>query len=227
MIQPKEAKSHKCLFGQRPRLASKLYSSPTRVSLSVAKPLSEKKDVSSKKTEKKVSKNNTEKRITSRSTEKKDILNLQSNLWSSYLKESTGEEGKDAVIAKQEKVDDYCLQDTDKLSESTNDDKSYIIDEDSKNGTRAPLELMAEFLRAEMGRDYHLAKKLCQMILIYEPENPEAKEFSSLIEELLLKEEAQNLEENEEDSEEDSSTESEDSSEDPSGESSDERKDGP
>ncbi|XP_063115325.1 glutamate-rich protein 2 isoform X3 [Cavia porcellus] len=203
MIQPKEAKSHKCLFGQRPRLASKLYSSPTRVSLSVAKPLSEKKDVSSKKTEKKVSKNNTEKRITSRSTEKKDILNLQSNLWSSYLKESTGEEGKDAVIAKQEKVDDYCLQDTDKLSESTNDDKSYIIDEDSKNGTRAPLELMAEFLRAEMGRDYHLAKKLCQM------------------------KEAQNLEENEEDSEEDSSTESEDSSEDPSGESSDERKDGP
>ncbi|KAM6174245.1 glutamate-rich protein 2 [Erethizon dorsatum] len=140
-----------------------------------------------------------------------------------------GEGGKDAVIAKQEKTDDYRLQDTDKLSESTDDDEGDTNDEDSnpRKDTRAPLELMAEFLRAEMSRDYHLAKKLCQMILIYEPENPEAKEFSSLIEEILLKEEAQNLEENEEDSEEDSSIESEEeSSEDVSDESSDECKDG-
>ncbi|XP_013374195.1 PREDICTED: glutamate-rich protein 2 isoform X3 [Chinchilla lanigera] len=186
------------------------------------------KEISSKKIENKVSLDITGKRVTSRSTEKKDILNLQSDLWSSYLKESAGKGGKDAVIAKQEKIDDYLLQDINKLSESLDDGEGDTNDEDSnpKKDTRAPLELMAEFLRAEMGRDYHLAKKLCQMILIYEPENLEAKEFSLLIEEMLLKEEAQNLEENEEESEEDSSTESEESSEDMSDESSDECKDG-
>ncbi|XP_013374194.1 PREDICTED: glutamate-rich protein 2 isoform X2 [Chinchilla lanigera] len=204
MIQPKKATSHKCLLGHRPRLTSKLYSSPTQVSLSVAKTFSEKKEISSKKIENKVSLDITGKRVTSRSTEKKDILNLQSDLWSSYLKESAGKGGKDAVIAKQEKIDDYLLQDINKLSESLDDGEGDTNDEDSnpKKDTRAPLELMAEFLRAEMGRDYHLAKKLCQM------------------------KEAQNLEENEEESEEDSSTESEESSEDMSDESSDECKDG-
>ncbi|XP_076722674.1 glutamate-rich protein 2 [Callospermophilus lateralis] len=144
-----------------------------------------------------------------------------------------GEEGKDTIIAKQEKNNEHYVQGTDKLSESTDadgeDDTSDEDDEDSnpKKDTRAPLELMAEFLRAEMGRDYHLAKKLCQMILIYEPENPEAKEFLSLIEEMLLMEKAQNLKEDEEDSEEDSSGESEgESSEDLSDESSDECEDG-
>uniref|UniRef100_F6ZGV8 Glutamate rich 2 n=1 Tax=Equus caballus TaxID=9796 RepID=F6ZGV8_HORSE len=142
--------------------------------------------------------------------------------------------GKDAVIAEQEKISEYCLQDIDdKLSESTDDDgEDDTNDEDndedstSNKDTHAPLELMAEFLRAEMSQDYHLAKKLCQMILIYEPENPEAKEFFSLIEEMLLMEKTQTLEEDDEDSEEDSSGESEgESSEDLSEESSDECED--
>ncbi|XP_010605264.1 glutamate-rich protein 2 [Fukomys damarensis] len=138
------------------------------------------------------------------------------------------EGGKDKVIAKQEKIDNYCLQDIGKLSESMDDDDDEDDTDDddrnSKKDTRAPLELMAEFLRAEMGRDYHLAKKLCEMILVYEPENPEAKEFSSLIEEMLMKEKAQNLEE---ESGEDSSTESEgESSENESSGSSDECDDG-
>ncbi|XP_036176554.1 glutamate-rich protein 2 isoform X5 [Myotis myotis] len=145
-----------------------------------------------------------------------------------------GEVGKNEVIAKQEKNNENCLQVIDdKLSESTKDDgeddTSDKSNEDSgpKKDTRAPLELMAEFLRAEMSQDYHLAKKLCQMILIYEPENPEAKEFLVLIEEMLLMEKAQNREEDEEDSEEDSSGESEgESSEEPSEESSDECEDG-
>ncbi|XP_006141558.1 glutamate-rich protein 2 isoform X2 [Tupaia chinensis] len=143
-----------------------------------------------------------------------------------------GEMSQNAVITKQEKNNDYCLQDIDKLSESTDDEGEDTNDEENDDsspikGTRAPLELMAEFLRAEMGRDYHLAKKLCQMILLYEPENPEAKEFFSLIEEMLLMEKAQNLEEADEDSEDDSSDESEgESSEDPSEESSDECEDG-
>ncbi|XP_008256946.2 glutamate-rich protein 2 isoform X2 [Oryctolagus cuniculus] len=191
------------------------------------------KEVSSKITENKVSLEHSGKRVSSKGIKNKDtVTSLQSDLWSSsFLKESTGEGVQDAVIAKQEKSGEFRLQDTDeKLSESTDDDgEDDANDKDSnpKKEIRAPLELMAEFLRAEMGRDYHLAKKLCQMILIYEPENPEAKEFLSLIEEMLLKEKEQTVEEEDEDSEEESSDESkEESSEAESEESSGEWEDG-
>uniref|UniRef100_A0A2K5E7J4 Glutamate decarboxylase 1 n=1 Tax=Aotus nancymaae TaxID=37293 RepID=A0A2K5E7J4_AOTNA len=128
----------------------------------------------------------------------------------------TGEMSKDAVIAKQEKNNEYSLQDIDdKLSESAEDDgeddtSDEDNDEDSnpKKNTQAPLELMEEFLRAKMAREYYLAKILCQMILIYEPENPEAKEFFTLIEKKLLIEKTQNCEKDSEDSDEDSSSES-------------------
>ncbi|KAL4680680.1 hypothetical protein H8959_022621, partial [Pygathrix nigripes] len=131
------------------------------------------KEVPSKNIENKVSLKNIENRVSSRSIESKDILtNLQSDLLSSScLKESTGEVSKDAVIVKQEKNNEYCLQDIDdKLSGSAEDDDEDDTneednDEDSnpKKNTQAPLELMAEFLRAEMAREYQLAKKLCQM----------------------------------------------------------------
>nr|XP_055164147.1 glutamate-rich protein 2 isoform X2 [Nyctereutes procyonoides] len=203
MVEPNEAMSDKCLFGCRPRLASKLCSLPTQVSLNVSRTFSEKKEISSRIVEKPTTSKNTEDRISSNIENKDTEMNLQSKQWSSsFLKESTDDDGED----------------------DTNDED----DEDSNpnKDTHAPLELMAEFLRAEMGQDYHLAKKLCQMILIYEPENPEAKEFFSLIEEMLLMEKSQNLEEDDEDSEEDSSGESEgESSEELSEESSDECED--
>uniref|UniRef100_A0A4X1VHZ6 Glutamate rich 2 n=2 Tax=Sus scrofa TaxID=9823 RepID=A0A4X1VHZ6_PIG len=189
------------------------------------------KKVSSKNIKNKVSLKNSEKRVSSKNTENTET-NLQSKLQlPSFLKEDTGEMSKNVVIAEQEKKNEYCLEDTDdKLSDSTDDDTSDEDNEEDSNpskGIHAPLELMTEFLRAEMGQDYHLAKKLCQMILIYEPENPEAKEFLSLIEEMLLMEKAQNLEEDDEESEEDSSSESEgENSEDSSGESSDDCEDG-
>ncbi|XP_055254373.1 glutamate-rich protein 2 isoform X3 [Moschus berezovskii] len=144
-----------------------------------------------------------------------------------------GEMSKDVVIAEQEKNDEHCPEDIDdKLSESTDDDGEDTSDEDKEEDSNpnkdshAPLELMTEFLRAEMGHDYHLAKKLCQMILIYEPENPEAKEFFSLIEEMLLMKKAQNVEEDDDEGEEDSSESEGGSTEDPSEESSDECEDG-
>uniref|UniRef100_M3XNZ9 Glutamate-rich 2 n=2 Tax=Mustela putorius furo TaxID=9669 RepID=M3XNZ9_MUSPF len=234
---PRRRASSKCLFGRRPGLASKLCTLPTQVSLNVARIFSEKKEVSSKNIENTAPLKNTENRASSKSIENKDTeMNLQSKLRSSScLKESTGQLVKDTVLAEQEKNNEHCLQDIDdKLSESTDDDgEGDTNDEDNdedgnpSKDTHAPLELMAEFLRAEMGQDYHLAKKLCQMILIYEPENPEAKEFFSLIEEMLLMEKSQNPEEDDEDSEEDSSGESEgESSEELSEESSDECEDG-
>ncbi|XP_048868597.1 glutamate-rich protein 2 isoform X2 [Brienomyrus brachyistius] len=60
---------------------------------------------------------------------------------------------------------------------------------------RAPLTLFAEFLKSVMERKYILARKLCQMILIYEPENPEAKQFIPLIEAKLLMEPEEDQEE--------------------------------
>ncbi|XP_013816016.1 glutamate-rich protein 2 [Apteryx mantelli] len=49
-----------------------------------------------------------------------------------------------------------------------------------------------------MNGNYSLAKNLCQMILIYEPENTEAKQFFPLLEEkLLMAEGAQKLAEGE------------------------------
>lgn len=175
------------------------------------------KEPSTKKTEDKVSSKSPERRLSSRSVENKDVLtNRQSDLWlSSFLKESADEVDKDTILGKQEKNSEYCLEDIEeKLSDSTDSDGDDDTNDEDDEGppkkeTRAPLELMAEFLRAEMGRDYQLARKLCQMILIYEPENPVAKEFFSLIEEILLKEEAQKQKDDEEDSEEGSSTESE------------------
>ncbi|MEE6518717.1 hypothetical protein FKM82_029885 [Ascaphus truei] len=89
------------------------------------------------------------------------------------------------------------------------DNLSDSGDEDDKG--RAPTELFAEFLKAVMDQDYKQAQKLCQMILIYEPENPEAKEFTPLIEKMLQREDEQCT--GDEDSEEtDDSSESEESS---------------
>ncbi|XP_060034245.1 glutamate-rich protein 2 [Erinaceus europaeus] len=186
------------------------------------------KNITSKNNENKVSLKNTENRVSSNNIENKDTeTNLQSKLWSSsFLRESTGESSKDAVTEEPEKYKEYCLKhNDDELLGLAHDAESDTNDENSNpnKDTRAPLELMAEFLRAEMDQDYHLAKKLCEKILIYEPENPEAKEFFSLIEEILQMEKSQTLEEHDEDGEEDSGGESGgESTEEPSEESSDE-----
>ncbi|XP_045906805.1 glutamate-rich protein 2 isoform X3 [Micropterus dolomieu] len=77
---------------------------------------------------------------------------------------------------------------------------------------RAPVELIMEFLRAVMDRDFQLASKLCQMILIYEPGNPEASEFLPLIQKKLLEEQEaeQSTEEDDPEDEEDEEDEEDD-----------------
>ncbi|XP_067230897.1 glutamate-rich protein 2 [Chanodichthys erythropterus] len=65
--------------------------------------------------------------------------------------------------------------------------ETHSEEEENESGEgHVPLELFAEFLQAVMTKNYQLAKKLCQMILIYEPQNSEAKSFLPLIEEKLL-----------------------------------------
>ncbi|XP_056122077.1 glutamate-rich protein 2 isoform X4 [Rhinichthys klamathensis goyatoka] len=83
-----------------------------------------------------------------------------------------------------------------------------------------PLELFAEFLQAVMTKNYPLAKKLCQMILIYEPQNSEAKSFQPLIEEKLLIE-AEEESDDDDDDEFDTSDDDEDDVEDDDDESTD------
>uniref|UniRef100_A0A8D3AM50 Glutamate-rich protein 2 n=1 Tax=Scophthalmus maximus TaxID=52904 RepID=A0A8D3AM50_SCOMX len=73
---------------------------------------------------------------------------------------------------------------------------------DSRN-TAFQIWLWFQFLRAAMDRDFWLARKLCQLILIYEPDNPEASEFLPLIQKKLLEEE-------EDDSDDDSNDDSDD-----------------
>ncbi|XP_029309621.1 glutamate-rich protein 2 [Cottoperca gobio] len=90
--------------------------------------------------------------------------------------------------------------------EEEQSEEEGVEDEDIK----APVELIMEFLRAVMDRDFQLASKLCQMILIYEPDNPEASEFLPLIQKKLLEEQEaeQSTEEEEEEDEDDDSDES-------------------
>ncbi|XP_078539966.1 glutamate-rich protein 2 [Lissotriton helveticus] len=108
---------------------------------------------------------------------------------------------------------------TEKLSESTDDDDDddddtdSVIDECEEN-EKAPIELMAEFLKAIMERDYNLASKLCQMILLYEPDNCEAQHFVPLIKEKLLMEENDQNSENEDDEEDSEDSDSEESTDD-------------
>uniref|UniRef100_A0A4X2LQ92 Glutamate rich 2 n=1 Tax=Vombatus ursinus TaxID=29139 RepID=A0A4X2LQ92_VOMUR len=137
--------------------------------------------------------------------------------------DSPGDTGQDIEVA--ENNEDSSQSPDDRLSETTEGDDEKQYNDEYVGENVAPLELMTEFLRAVMSRNYTVAKKLCQLILVYEPENPEAKEFSSLIEEKLLMEKSHAEEEEEsddssDDSEEDSSDDN-DQSEDSSDESED------
>ncbi|XP_038607531.1 glutamate-rich protein 2 isoform X2 [Tachyglossus aculeatus] len=166
------------------------------------------------------------KELSSKSTENPGLsMNPEPTLWSStFFQENTGESDKDAAvnqIARNGKCHPHYQESQrpeNQPSGTRSDDSSDDNEENSaepgkKEKGTAPLELMAEFLRAVMDQDYNLAKKLCQMILIYEPENPEAKQFFPLIEEKLLMDSAQGLgDEDYEESDEDSDDSEEESS---------------
>ncbi|XP_016339380.1 LOW QUALITY PROTEIN: glutamate-rich protein 2-like [Sinocyclocheilus anshuiensis] len=100
------------------------------------------------------------------------------------------------------------------LSANDQDPHEAQSEEDGNESAEGhvPLELFAEFLQAVMTRNYQLAKKLCQMILIYEPEpqNSEAKSFLPLIEEKLLIEADEESDDDDESDESDTSDEDDD-----------------
>uniref|UniRef100_A0A669CA67 Glutamate rich 2 n=1 Tax=Oreochromis niloticus TaxID=8128 RepID=A0A669CA67_ORENI len=67
------------------------------------------------------------------------------------------------------------------------EDKAQTEEENAKcEDLKAPVGLLMKFLRALKDKYFKLAVKLCHMILIYEPDNPEASEFLPLIQKKLL-----------------------------------------
>ncbi|XP_030608700.1 glutamate-rich protein 2-like isoform X2 [Archocentrus centrarchus] len=93
------------------------------------------------------------------------------------------------------------------LKPKAKEDKDQTDEEDVENeDLKAPVGLLIKFLRALKDKDLQLAVKLCQMILIYEPDNPEASEFLPLIQKKLLEEqdtESSTEEDDEEESDDD------------------------
>ena len=70
-----------------------------------------------------------------------------------------------------------------------NDSRSDSEQEDSAIDDRddsAPVELKAEFVECLHSKDWVNALKLCKMILMYEPNNPTAKEYITVLQERLL-----------------------------------------
>ncbi|XP_033117195.1 glutamic acid-rich protein-like [Anneissia japonica] len=82
---------------------------------------------------------------------------------------------------------------TQKPSKEDKDDSSEESEDGEEDERKAPIELLGEFLEAVMDEDFQNAQKLCQMILIYEPDNKEANEFKPLIDEELRKERERQL----------------------------------
>nr|XP_057925308.1 glutamate-rich protein 2 [Doryrhamphus excisus] len=60
--------------------------------------------------------------------------------------------------------------------------------ENTEEDLQVPVGLKIEFLGALKAKDLQQARRLCQMILLYEPQNPEAREFLPLIQKKLLEE---------------------------------------
>lgn len=115
------------------------------------------------------------------------------------------------VLLPHSSVSSVCI-DLSETSGEEGSDEDEISESEEEKG-KAPVQLLGEFLKATMDEDYKLASKLCKMILIYEPDNLEAKEFFPLIEKMILIDEhAKQSDEDEETDESDETTDSEDDS---------------
>merc|ERR1712004_194943 len=103
----------------------------------------------------------------------------------------------------------HKIADTSKASRDGSSDESS-----DETPSAAPVELKAEFVQCLQSKDWANALKLCKMILIYEPENPTASEYITVLEERIQIEEEATTED--ETSSDDESSDSEETSEDES-----------
>ncbi|XP_033024182.1 glutamate-rich protein 2 isoform X2 [Lacerta agilis] len=89
-------------------------------------------------------------------------------------------------VSTEEQREGVAKENADKKPPESSEDENNEQSDSEVERRIAPLQLMGEFLKAIMEQKYSLAKKLCQMILIYEPENPEALQFLPLIQKKLV-----------------------------------------
>ncbi|CAF4709657.1 unnamed protein product [Rotaria sp. Silwood1] len=74
--------------------------------------------------------------------------------------------------------------------QKNNNKKEEVTSSDDDEPIRAPIQLKIEFVNSVMTRQWALAKKLCHFMLMYEPNNSEAKQFSPLIDYMLTEEQS-------------------------------------
>jgi len=155
------------------------------------------------------------------SLETKFAKPLQSNFieddTTTYLSEmKLKDEACDSVIntSNQPPIKDSERLSSDNDENASSNEEDYSSDDESSDEEssdeeeiRAPIELIGEFIQYIRGAQWEKAKKLCSMILIYEPQNAEALQFKPLIEERLQ------MAEESDDSDEDSSSDEYDSEE--------------
>ncbi|CAF1038451.1 unnamed protein product [Adineta steineri] len=82
-------------------------------------------------------------------------------------------------------------------------EESSSSDDDDDEPIRAPIQLKIEFVNSIMFRQWELAQKLCQFMLIYEPNNSEAKQYAPLIDYMLEQEQAASSSSSDDDSSDD------------------------
>ncbi|KAI8778179.1 glutamate-rich protein 2 [Biomphalaria glabrata] len=97
--------------------------------------------------------------------------------------------------------------------EDSDEDNKSDGEESAPVERRAPNELLMEFIDCLMKKDYKNAEKLCQMILLFEPKNPEALKFQPLLQRKLKLDERAALAGDDDDEDDDESS-SDDSDED-------------
>ncbi|UJR07601.1 hypothetical protein I4U23_011888 [Adineta vaga] len=95
------------------------------------------------------------------------------------IKTSNGKTKKDTPVAT---TNGNHHKKNEEIEESSSSDDDEPI--------RAPMQLKMEFINSIMFRKWEVAKKLCQFMLMYEPDNAEAQQFAPLIDYMLAHEQS-------------------------------------
>nr|XP_061795056.1 glutamate-rich protein 2-like [Nerophis lumbriciformis] len=84
--------------------------------------------------------------------------------------------------------------------------------DDADKDLAVPVQLKIKFLSALRAKDLQQAKRLCRMILVFDPHHPEASEFLPLIQRKLLEEKRANQDSDDNECDDDNDSSDEESS---------------
>lgn len=123
----------------------------------------------------------------------------------------TGENDATSSGTLQKRQSKSKLTGSGKDGEDEEDESSEEEEQEEGKTRKAPNQLLIEFVTSLMTDDYVTAKKLCEMILIYEPTNKEALQFQPLISEKIQLDEERENEESDDDTDSDDNSDDDDS----------------